>query len=80
MRICWAQYALWAVIAAFGVLALLSGCGAKGDLFLPPEPQAAEQAPVSEVQADTAPPAEAPADEAEAAAPTEPQTPPTQDQ
>lgn len=35
MRICWAQYALWAVIAVLGVGSLLAGCGAKGDLYLP---------------------------------------------
>jgi predicted small lipoprotein YifL len=39
MRICWAQYAFWTVIAALGVMAMLAGCGAKGDLYLPPEPQ-----------------------------------------
>ncbi|MDH5784059.1 MAG: lipoprotein [Chromatiales bacterium] len=37
MRICWAQYTLWAVIALLGVMSLLAGCGAKGDLFIPPE-------------------------------------------
>lgn len=37
MRICWAQYALWAVIVALAVMAMLAGCGAKGDLYLPPE-------------------------------------------
>jgi predicted small lipoprotein YifL len=36
MRICWAQYTLWAVIALLGVTSMLAGCGAKGDLFLPP--------------------------------------------
>jgi predicted small lipoprotein YifL len=36
MRICWAQYTLWALIAVLGVVSMLSGCGAKGDLFLPP--------------------------------------------
>lgn len=40
MRICWAQYLLWAVIAIFGVAALLSGCGSKGNLYHPePEQQ-----------------------------------------
>ncbi|SCZ66305.1 hypothetical protein SAMN03097708_02944 [Thiohalomonas denitrificans] len=40
MRICWAQYALWAVIALLGVSAMLSsGCGAKGPLHLPGEEQ-----------------------------------------
>jgi predicted small lipoprotein YifL len=37
MRFCWAQYAFWAVIIALGVMSMLSGCGAKGDLYLPPE-------------------------------------------
>jgi predicted small lipoprotein YifL len=37
MRFCWAQYTLWAIIIALGVLSMLAGCGAKGDLFLPPE-------------------------------------------
>lgn len=37
MRFCWAQYALWAVIIALGVMSMLTGCGAKGDLYLPPE-------------------------------------------
>jgi predicted small lipoprotein YifL len=37
MRFCWAQYAFWAVIAALGVMAMLSGCGAKGELYLPLE-------------------------------------------
>jgi len=32
---CRAQYLLWAVIAVFGILAMLAGCGAKGDLYLP---------------------------------------------
>ena len=38
MRICWAQYTLWAVIAVLGVASMLAGCGAKGDLFLPSAP------------------------------------------
>jgi predicted small lipoprotein YifL len=37
MRFCWAQYTFWAVIIALGVMSLLAGCGAKGDLYLPPE-------------------------------------------
>ncbi len=35
MRFCWAQYALWIVIAVLGTGAILSGCGAKGPLYLP---------------------------------------------
>lgn len=37
MRFCWAQYSFWAVIALLGSIALFSGCGAKGDLFMPEE-------------------------------------------
>lgn len=37
MRFCWAQYSLWAVIIVLATLSMLAGCGAKGDLFLPPE-------------------------------------------
>ncbi len=37
MRICWAQYSLWGIIALLGTMALFSGCGAKGDLFMPEE-------------------------------------------
>lgn len=40
MRICWAQYAMLAVVVILGVTAMLAGCGAKGDLYLPPEEQA----------------------------------------
>ena len=44
MRPCWAQYALWATILALGTLAMLSGCGAKGDLYHPaPEQQQTTQ-------------------------------------
>ena len=43
MRICWAQYTLWAVIAVLAVVSMLSGCGSKGDLTLPaPEQQQTE--------------------------------------
>ncbi|HEA26768.1 MAG TPA: hypothetical protein ENH92_06550 [Ectothiorhodospiraceae bacterium] len=46
MRICWAQYTLWAVIALLGVLSMLSGCGSKGDLYLSAPNQA--QQPIEE--------------------------------
>lgn len=42
MRFCWAQYVFWAMIAALGILGMLSGCGAKGDLYLPPEQEQAK--------------------------------------
>lgn len=35
MRFCWGQYALWAVIAVLGIVSMQSGCGARGDLYLP---------------------------------------------
>lgn len=43
MRICWAQYGLWAAIIVLAVMSMLAGCGAKGDLYLPQEEQAAQQ-------------------------------------
>ena len=43
MRICWGQYALWAVIVVLGVASMLSGCGAKGDLYLPPQTDQSQQ-------------------------------------
>ncbi len=46
MRFCWAQYSLWAVIIVLATLSMLAGCGAKGDLFLPPpEEQTVPSAP-----------------------------------
>jgi len=35
MRICWAKYLLWLVIAGLGTASMLSACGQKGDLYLP---------------------------------------------
>ncbi|MBD3609265.1 MAG: lipoprotein [Gammaproteobacteria bacterium] len=40
MKICWAQYTLWAVMAILALMTILSGCGQKGPLKLP------EKAPV----------------------------------
>ena len=37
MKPCWAQYALWAVIAFLGVSSMLAGCGQKGPLHHPTE-------------------------------------------
>jgi predicted small lipoprotein YifL len=45
MRICWAQYTLWAVIAVLGVASMLSGCGSKGDLYMPAPEQSSGQEP-----------------------------------
>ncbi|MBD3671435.1 MAG: lipoprotein [Gammaproteobacteria bacterium] len=35
MKICWAQYLQWAVFAILALVILLSGCGQKGELYLP---------------------------------------------
>lgn len=43
MRFCWAQYGLWAAVAILGLVSLFSGCGAKGDLFLPETPPSGNQ-------------------------------------
>lgn len=59
MRICWAQYLFWAVIAVLGIVSMLSGCGAKGDLYLPPEQkQAAPAQPTPQNPTDNANPTE----------------------
>jgi predicted small lipoprotein YifL len=39
MKICWAQYLLWLVIAVLGTGSALSACGQKGALYQP-EPSA----------------------------------------
>jgi predicted small lipoprotein YifL len=39
MCYCRAQYLLVAVIFALGLLSMLSACGAKGELYLPPPQQ-----------------------------------------
>ena len=35
MKICWAQYLLWLVIAVLGAGSVLSACGQKGALYHP---------------------------------------------
>lgn len=50
MRFCWAQYSLWAAVAVLGMLSLFSGCGAKGDLFMPP-PEPVEKSSVAAPEA-----------------------------
>ena len=37
MKICWAQYLLWLVIAALALGSMLPACGQKGPLYLPDE-------------------------------------------
>lgn len=38
---CWPRTLLWVVIALLGALNLLSACGQKGPLYLPPPEEAA---------------------------------------
>lgn len=45
MRFCWAQYSWWGAIILLGLLSLFSGCGAKGDLFMPEESTTGENRP-----------------------------------
>lgn len=42
---CWSRNLLWLVIAILGTLNLISACGQKGPLYLPPagEPEQTEQ-------------------------------------
>jgi predicted small lipoprotein YifL len=41
MKICWAQYLLWFVVAVLGTGSALSACGQKGALYLPDQPPTA---------------------------------------
>jgi len=43
MKPCWAQYLLWLCITLAGAAAMLSGCGQKGDLYLPDESDPRQQ-------------------------------------
>jgi len=43
MKICWAQYLLWLVIAVLGAGSALSACGQKGRLHLPDAPAKASE-------------------------------------
>lgn len=45
MRVCWAQYLLWAVIGVLAVLSMLTGCGQKGALYLPDRQPPEQHAP-----------------------------------
>ena len=49
MKICWAKYLLWLVIAGLGTASMLSACGQKGDLYLPDDahPQHTQDKPAS---------------------------------
>jgi predicted small lipoprotein YifL len=40
---CWARYLSWLVIAVLGMGNLLSACGQKGPLYLPPDPARQEE-------------------------------------
>jgi predicted small lipoprotein YifL len=43
MKPCWAHYLLWAWIAVAGIGAAVSGCGQKGDLYLPEQTEQTDQ-------------------------------------
>ncbi len=45
---CWPRTLLWLVIAVIGLFNLLSACGQKGPLYLPPADQAPSDEEVSE--------------------------------
>ncbi|HEB93597.1 MAG TPA: hypothetical protein ENI94_09055 [Gammaproteobacteria bacterium] len=45
MKICWAQYLLWLIVATLGVGGALSACGQKGALYHPAPAAQAEDAP-----------------------------------
>lgn len=47
MKICWAQYLLWLVIAVLGAGSVLSACGQKGALYHPDSPTASKSEPAS---------------------------------
>ncbi len=39
MKICWAQYLLFAIISLFAIATMVTACGQKGALFLPKNQQ-----------------------------------------
>jgi len=43
MKICWAQYLLWLVIAVLGTGSALSACGQKGALYHPSSTEAQKE-------------------------------------
>ena len=45
MRMCWANWALFAVVVVLSLSSLLSACGKTGDLYLPDEDTAKQQTP-----------------------------------
>jgi len=47
--LCWAQKLFILVVLVLGVLSLLSACGQKGPLYLPPPPETAGTAPESDL-------------------------------
>jgi len=52
MKICWANYLLWFVIAVLGGISLLSGCGQKGDLYLPEDEKKKEEKAQTPIQSN----------------------------
>ena len=47
MKICWAQYLLWLVIAVLGAGSALSACGQKGALYHPPSAEVQKEPSVT---------------------------------
>ncbi|MBN2885591.1 MAG: lipoprotein [Chromatiaceae bacterium] len=63
--LCWAHKLFILVVLVLGVLSLLSACGQKGPLYLPPPPETAGAAPQSDLPpiaptGDAAPPGNRP--------------------
>lgn len=44
MRICWPQILFLLLVIVLGIGSMLSGCGKKGPLYLPHEPESTRQA------------------------------------
>jgi predicted small lipoprotein YifL len=44
---CWPRTLLWLTIAGLGTLNLISACGQKGPLYLPPPDETAKTQPVT---------------------------------
>jgi predicted small lipoprotein YifL len=44
MRICWPQILFLLLVIVLGIGSMLSGCGKKGPLYLPDEPESTRQA------------------------------------
>lgn len=52
MKICWAQYLLWLVIAVLGTGSALSACGQKGALYHPPSAEAQKGSTAASIKSE----------------------------